>query len=122
MPLDEASIAVFVIVSGSDGRADGRKRFWSQLNSSKTVRVRPYMSMGANRNPWACYRIGPSPTADVPPKSTLTYSNRVVERSPIDVPEFFSLSFNANPLIFFRAFADDIATRFNIVPPGTVWL
>ena len=37
LPLDEAiaSRAVSVIVSGSDGRADGRKRFWSQLNNSK---------------------------------------------------------------------------------------
>ena len=37
LPLDEAiaSRAVFVIVSASDGRADGRKRFWSQLNNSK---------------------------------------------------------------------------------------
>ena len=36
-----ASRAVFVIVS----RAGGRKRFWSQLNNSKTVRDRPYVSM-----------------------------------------------------------------------------
>ena len=40
LPLDEAvaSRAVFAIVSGSDGRADGRtagrKRCWSQLNKS----------------------------------------------------------------------------------------
>ena len=45
LPLDEAiaSRAVFVIVSGSDGR----KRFWSQLNYPKTVRDRPYVSMGS---------------------------------------------------------------------------
>ena len=43
LPLDEvvASRAVFVIVS----RSDGRKRFWSQLNNSKTVRDRPYVSI-----------------------------------------------------------------------------
>ena len=37
LPLDEAiaSRAVLVVVSGSDVRADGRKRFWSQLNNSK---------------------------------------------------------------------------------------
>ena len=36
LPLDEAvaSRAVFVVVSGSDGRADWLKRFWSQLNNS----------------------------------------------------------------------------------------
>ena len=35
LPLDEAVVsrAVVVIVSGSDGRAVGRKRFWSQLNN-----------------------------------------------------------------------------------------
>ena len=35
--LDEAvaSKTVFVIVTWSDERADGRKRFWSQLNNSK---------------------------------------------------------------------------------------
>ena len=50
----EDSGAVFVIVSRSDGQVDGRqKRFWSQLNNSKTVR---------DRNPWTGYRIGPSPT------------------------------------------------------------
>ena len=45
LPLDEAivSIAVFVIVSGSDGR----KRFRGQLNNSKTVRDIPYVSMGS---------------------------------------------------------------------------
>ena len=43
--LDEtvASRAVFVIVSGSDGW----KRFWSELNNSKTVRDRPYVSFGS---------------------------------------------------------------------------
>ena len=46
LPLDEAvaSRAVFVIASGSDGRAE---RLWSQLNNSKTVRDRPYASMGS---------------------------------------------------------------------------
>ena len=40
LPLDEtvASTAVFVVVS----RANGRKRFWGQLNNSKAVRDRPY--------------------------------------------------------------------------------
>ena len=49
MPLDEAiaSRAVFVIVSGSDGRTGGRKRFWSQLNNSKTVIDRSYVSIGS---------------------------------------------------------------------------
>ena len=49
LPLDEAiaiaSRALFVIVSGSDGRADGWKRLWSQLNNSKTVTDRPYVPM-----------------------------------------------------------------------------
>ena len=42
MPLDEAiaSRAVFVIVSGSDGRAE---TLLGQLNNSKTVRDRPYV-------------------------------------------------------------------------------
>ena len=37
LPLDVAvaSRAVFVIVSGGDGQAGGRKRIWSQLNNSK---------------------------------------------------------------------------------------
>ena len=49
LPLDEAiaSRAVFVIASGSDGRTGGRKRYWSQLNNSKTVRDRPYVSIGS---------------------------------------------------------------------------
>ena len=44
LPLDEviASRAVFVIVFVSDGR----KRFWSQLNNSKTVSDRSHVSMG----------------------------------------------------------------------------
>ena len=48
LPLDEAvaSRLVIVIASGSDGRADWRKRFWSQLNNSQTVRDRPYVSIG----------------------------------------------------------------------------
>ena len=53
LPLDEAiaSTAIFVCAS------DGRKRFWSQLNNSKTVRDRPYVSWGANR---AGYRMSSS--------------------------------------------------------------
>ena len=43
-------------------RVGGRKRLWSQLNNAETVTNRPYMSMGANRNQWAGYRMGPSPT------------------------------------------------------------
>ena len=39
-----ASRAVIVIVSDSDG---GQKRFCSQLNNSKTVRDRPYASVGS---------------------------------------------------------------------------
>ena len=39
-----ASGAVFIIVPGR--WAGGRKRFWSQLNS-KTVRDRPYLSLGS---------------------------------------------------------------------------
>ena len=50
LPLDDAiaSKEVFVIIalSGLDGRTDGRKRFWSQLNNFKTVRDRLYVSMG----------------------------------------------------------------------------
>ena len=44
LPLDEVIVsrAVFVIVFGSDGR----KHLWSQLNNPKTVRDRPYVSMG----------------------------------------------------------------------------
>ena len=59
LPLDEAmaSRAVFVIASWSDGRVEGRKRFWSQLNNPKAVRDRRW---GANRNPWAIYRMRPS--------------------------------------------------------------
>ena len=44
LPLDEAvaSRVVFVIVFG----ADGRGRFWGQLNNSKkTVKYRPYVSI-----------------------------------------------------------------------------
>ena len=43
LPFDEeiASRLVFVIVSGSDAR----KRFWIQLNNSKTVRDGPYLSI-----------------------------------------------------------------------------
>ena len=47
LPIDEAvaSRAVFGIVSASDGRTGGRKcSFWIQLNNSKTVRDRPYVS------------------------------------------------------------------------------
>ena len=49
LPLDEviASKAILVIVSGLDGRTDGRKRFWNHLNNSKTVRDRQYVSMGS---------------------------------------------------------------------------
>ena len=49
LPLDEAiaSRAVFAIVSGSGWQTGGRKRFWSQLNNSNTVRDRPYVSMGS---------------------------------------------------------------------------
>ena len=39
LSLDEAIASravVFIIVSGSDGLADGRKRLWSQLINSKT--------------------------------------------------------------------------------------
>ena len=45
--LDEAvaSRVIFVIVSGSGGRAE--ERFWSQLNNSKTVRHRSYALMGS---------------------------------------------------------------------------
>ena len=45
LPLDEsvASMAAFVILSGGDGW----RRFWSQLSNSKTVRDRPYLSMGS---------------------------------------------------------------------------
>ena len=45
MSLDKAiaSRAVFVVVSRSDGNA-----FESQLNNLKTVRDRPYVSMGSN--------------------------------------------------------------------------
>ena len=46
-----ASRAALVIVSGTDGRADGRKRFWSQLNNTKAVKG------GSNRNTWAGYRM-----------------------------------------------------------------
>ena len=42
-----ASIVVIVVVFRSDG-----KRFWSQLDNSNTVGDRPYVSIGANRNPW----------------------------------------------------------------------
>ena len=44
--LDEAiaSRAVFVIASGSDGRTE--TLFWSQLNNTKTVSDRPYVSLG----------------------------------------------------------------------------
>ena len=48
LPLDEAIAfrAVFVLlVSGFDGWADRQKRFWSWLNSSKTVRDRPYVHL-----------------------------------------------------------------------------
>ena len=38
-----ASRVVFVIVSGSDGR----KPFWRQLNNSKMVTDRPYVSIGS---------------------------------------------------------------------------
>ena len=45
LPLDEAvaSRAVIVIVSGSDGNVF----FLSQLDDSKTVRAKPYVSMGS---------------------------------------------------------------------------
>ena len=60
LQLDEAvaSRAAFVIVSG----VDGQKRFWSQLNISKTVRDRLYVTMGVNRNPRAGHQMGRSPT------------------------------------------------------------
>ena len=47
LPLDEAVAfrAVFAIVSGSDG-GGGRERFRRQLNNHKTVRDRPYVSIG----------------------------------------------------------------------------
>ena len=36
-----------IVISVSDwlGQTDGRKRFWSHVNNSKTVRDRPYVSM-----------------------------------------------------------------------------
>ena len=37
-----ASRVVFVI-----SRADGQRRFWNQLNNSKTISARPYVSMGS---------------------------------------------------------------------------
>ena len=48
LPLGEAiaSRAVFVAVSESDGQAGGNT-FWSQINNSKTVRDRPYISIGS---------------------------------------------------------------------------
>ena len=47
-----ASRAVIVIVSGLNGRVGGwasglEKRFWSQLNNSKTVRDGPYAQLGS---------------------------------------------------------------------------
>ena len=49
LPLDEAiaSRALFVIVSRLDELADGSKRFWGQLNNSKTVTDRQYVAMGS---------------------------------------------------------------------------
>ena len=49
LSLDEAiaCTAVVAIVSESDERARGRKRFWSQLSNSKLVRDRRYVLMGS---------------------------------------------------------------------------
>ena len=49
------------------GRMDGRKRFWSQLNNSKTVRGRPYVSIGNLYEPMGRLRMGLSPTPHVLP-------------------------------------------------------
>ena len=73
LPLDEAvaSRDVFVIVSGSDGRAGGRKRLWCQLNNSKTVKKIDYMCQrGANRNTWASYWMTPSLTDNPQPRGS----------------------------------------------------
>ena len=49
----------------------------------KTVRDRPYMSMGAMRNPWANYRMGPSPILCVPPNNLQTGRGLGESKSPL---------------------------------------
>ena len=53
LPNGEAILERYL--SSHRGRMDGRKRFWSQLSNSKTVKDGPYALMGS-------YRMGPSPT------------------------------------------------------------
>ena len=62
LSLDEAiaARAGIVIVSGSDGRMGGWRRFSSQLKHSKTVRDDNICKQGANRNPRAGYRMSVS--------------------------------------------------------------
>ena len=38
-------------------RAGERKRFWSELNNSNTEEIDHMFQWGANRNPWAGYRM-----------------------------------------------------------------
>ena len=68
LPLDEAvaSRAVLVIVSGSDDRANGRKRFRSQLINSKTVRDRKFVSLGSYCEPIGGLSNGPIPDLSRP--------------------------------------------------------
>ena len=85
-----ASRAVIVILSRLDGRAETflqpakllqngkllngpnfhvpitsqsgrRKKSPFEINCSQTDRDRPYVSLGANRNPWASCLVGPAP-------------------------------------------------------------
>ena len=44
------------------GHAGRLKRFWSKVSNSKTVRDRLMGERGADRNPWAGYRMGLSRT------------------------------------------------------------
>ena len=66
LPLDDAvaSRPVYVIVSGSDWRADGRTE--TLLEPAKTVRGRLYVSTGSPLEPMGELSNGPIPTPYVP--------------------------------------------------------
>ena len=83
LPFDEAVFyrAVFVIVSGADGRTDGWKRFWSQLTNSKWLEIDHLCQWVANRNPWARYWMGQPRPLYVSPNSR----NRGIEKSPFQI-------------------------------------
>ena len=81
LPLDEAvaSRAVFAIVSRSSRQAIGRKRFWSQLNNSQTVRDRPF----GRAIEWSNPQLPRTPNRGVANQRTQIWTHRRAAWSPV---------------------------------------